>query len=166
MKTIVLTGMSGVGKSTAASALAEKLGYEFTDIDKLVEQQEEMSIMNIFAQKGEPYFRQVEADIIKKISLSNTVVALGGGALETESTRKFLFENCIVIYLKANPKTLYDRLVDDYSRPLLKNYLNIDGLTKMINKREPNYQRAHYTVITDNKSIDEIVKELYDICKY
>lgn len=166
MKTIVLTGMSGVGKTTAASALANKLGYSFTDIDKLIEKKEQMSIVDIFALKGEPYFRSLEEALIKKIPLTNTVVALGGGAFENNNSRNFLLDNCLVIYLKAQPQTIIDRLYDDDTRPLLRGILNVNALAIRINQRALNYRKAHYTVDTDNKSADTVVKELYDICKH
>lgn len=166
MKTIILTGMSGVGKSTAAALLAEKINLLFLDTDKKIEATEKMTISDIFLQKGEQYFRELERKLIKNIPLENAVIALGGGAFEDETTRKFLLENCFVIYLEAAPKTILSRIKDDTSRPLLCNKMTTDTISDMIKKRKTNYEKADKTVNTDNKSIENVVKELYDICKH
>ena len=80
-KSLVLTGMMGVGKSTIGKNLAEKLSYEFIDIDKLIENREGCSINLIFKNKGENYFRRIENIVsLQKLTKNNSVISLGGGA--------------------------------------------------------------------------------------
>ena len=164
MKTIVLTGMSGVGKSSVAKSFATNFGFSFIDIDSLIEEKEKMTISDIFATKGEDYFRDAECGIIKTVPLSNAIVAIGGGAFENNDTRKFLTDNCFVIYLEASVQTILDRLSGADDRPLLRNNLNSDTIIKILSKRLPNYRKAHKIINTDNKTIETVVKEIYDIC--
>lgn len=161
MKTIVLTGMMGSGKTTVGKLLAEALNLEFIDIDTCVEQQENMSISEIFSTKGEPYFRNLEKDTIKNIfKNSNSIISLGGGAFEDEQTRQFLNENSTVIYLKTSPETILQRIKNDNSRPLLCDNMSIDKIQNLINLREQNYESASYIITTDNKNLKDIIKEI------
>ena len=90
MKTIVLTGMSGSGKSTVAKYLSEKFALETFDIDELIVKKENKSINEIFAQNGEKYFRNLEAQIIQDIfQPEDILISLGGGAFENEHTKNF-----------------------------------------------------------------------------
>lgn len=160
---IVLVGMPGSGKTTVGKLLAEKIGAVFFDIDSLIEKSESMSITEIFKAKGETYFRKIEADMIKNIPSANTVVSLGGGAFENADSRDFLLSgNSTVIYLKASPQTIYNRIKNDMTRPLLAGNMSIETIQSMLNIREKNYKLAHYTVLTDNKSADEIVNEILE----
>jgi len=162
MKNIVLTGMMGAGKSTISEKLAQKLaGFIAIDADKVIEYQENLSISKIFAQKGENYFRDLETQVIKKIfTKTNLIVALGGGAFECEENREFLLENGIVIYLEAEPQTLFERIKNSTNRPLLKEGFGEDRIVQILSAREKNYRLAHFSIKTDNKSTDEIVQEI------
>ena len=161
MKTIVLTGMSGSGKSTAGKILSGKTGMKFVDIDEQIILNEKKSINEIFAQNGENYFREIEAKVIKNIfSPENLVISLGGGAFENEKTRNFLLENSVVIYLKTSPETVLDRLKNANDRPLLNNNMNFERIENLLNFRKNNYELAHFTVITDNKNVEEIAGEI------
>lgn len=158
---IVLTGMPGSGKTTVGKLLAEKIGADFFDVDFLIEKSQKMCITEIFKTKGEKYFRQIEADIIRNIPSDNTVVSLGGGAFENSDTRDFLLSgNNTVIYLKTSAQKIYERIKNDTTRPLLTDNMNIETIQNMLNIREKNYKLAHYTVLTDNRSADEIVNEI------
>ena len=161
MKTIVLTGMMGAGKTSAGKLLAEKLGCVFIDSDLTVEQTEQISISEIFEKFGEDYFREKEFQTIQKIlAPEDMVIALGGGAFENENIRKILIQNAFVVYLETSPETIYKRIKNDTSRPLLKNNMTTEKISQIINKRKKNYKLATHTVITDNKSTEEIVSEI------
>jgi len=161
MKTIVLTGMSGSGKSTIGQFLSQKTGMKFVDIDEKIILNEKKSINEIFAQNGENYFREIEAKTIKNIfNPENLVISLGGGAFENEKTRNFLLKNSVVIYLKTSPETVLDRLKNANDRPLLNNNMNFERIEKLLNFRKNNYELAHFTVITDNKNVEEIAGEI------
>ncbi|MBR1424300.1 shikimate kinase [bacterium] len=159
MKTVTLTGMSGSGKTTISKILAEKLNIEFLDTDFLIEQQENLLIKEIFAQKGEKYFRNLEEKVIPKVVSSNQILSIGGGSFENEVIREFLLKNTIVIYLKTSPDNILKRLAGTSDRPLLKE-MNIERINGLLEQREKHYKLAHHTVLTDNKSPEQICKEI------
>ena len=161
MKTIVLTGMSGSGKSTVTKFLSEKFNLEAFDIDELIAEKENKSINEIFAQHGEKYFRNLEAQIIQNIfQPENILISLGGGAFENEQTRNFLLQNSTVIYLKTSPKNILERLKTATDRPLLNNNMSLDHIENILNSRRKNYELAHFSIITDNKNIEQIGSEI------
>ena len=122
MKTIYLCGFMGCGKTTVGKALAKKLGYGFTDLDSYIVQEEGCSIPEIFAQKGEAYFRQLETKALADLSCKgNTVVATGGGALVSEANGKLARENGIVLFLDVPFSVCYSRIAGDSNRPLVVN---------------------------------------------
>lgn len=159
---IVLIGLMGAGKSTVGKALANSLNWKFIDIDEEIVKQENMSINDIFAQKSESYFRELETQVIKKFSTyKNAVISLGGGAFEREENRKILLNSSTIFYLYANVDTLYNRIKTDSSRPLLNCENPKAKLQELLEKREPNYKKAHYTIDT-TKSIEEILNEIQE----
>lgn len=163
MKTIVLTGMSGSGKSTVGKLLSKKLGVNFVDIDEQIVLSEKKSINEIFAQNGEKYFRNLEIEIIKKyFNVENLVISLGGGAFENENIRNFLLQNSNVIYLKTSVQNLYDRIKSTTDRPLLNNNMTIGHIENILNSRKNNYELAHFSIITDNKTSEEITGEILE----
>lgn len=164
---IVLTGLMGAGKSTVGKALAKVLkDYTFIDSDDVIVDIEGMTIPEIFEKKGEPYFREVEKSIISELSEEeDLIIALGGGAFESEDTRKNLENNCITIYLKSSVDRLLNRIKDDKNRPLLQCENPKGKLEELLEKREPNYLKADYIIETGNKNIDEIVEEILEIAE-
>ena len=161
MKTIVLTGMSGSGKSTVAKFLSEKFNLKVFDIDGLIVEKENKSINEIFEQHGEKYFRSLEAQIIQNIfQPENILISLGGGAFENEHTRNFLLQNSTVIYLKTSPESIFERIKTATDRPLLNNNMNLNNIENILNSRRKNYELAHFSIITDNKNIEQIGSEI------
>ena len=161
MKTICLTGMMGSGKTTVAKLLAADKNLNIIDIDSLIEKNENKKISEIFAQDGEEYFREIERQtIMDNFQGENAIISLGGGALEDEKTKEFLLKNSTVIYLKTSPDIILGRIKNDTTRPLLHGKMNIETISKIINKREKNYSAAHKTILTDNKTPQQIVMEL------
>lgn len=161
MKTIVLTGMMGSGKTTIGKLLAEKLNLPVFDIDTIIEQQENLSIPEIFSSKGESYFRKVERNIIKNtFQNSDMIISLGGGAFENNEIRQFLLKNSTIIYLKTSPEIIFERIKNNTSRPLLCGNMSIEKINKIIETRRENYESASYTITTDNKTPKEVVQEI------
>ena len=91
--TIYLCGFMGCGKSTIGKLLAQKTGLKFTDLDDYIEKTEKMSIPEIFASKGESYFREKEAKAVKDLSAENSVVACGGGTIINDNSARIAREN-------------------------------------------------------------------------
>lgn len=161
MKTIVLTGMMGSGKTTVGKFLADKLNFEFIDIDKFIEEKENLTISDIFKFKGESYFRQLEKETIQTVfNPRNQVISLGGGAFENRETRDFLLKNSCIIYLKTSPENIFQRIKNNNERPLLCDNMSVEKITEIISKRKTNYETAPNIIITDNKTPDEIIKEI------
>ena len=161
MKTIVLTGMSGSGKSTVGKFLAEKCKLKFIDIDEQIVLNENKSINEIFSENGENFFRALEVQTIKNVfEPENLVISLGGGAFENDRTRNFLLNNSTVIYLQTSPETIFNRLKNSTDRPLLNNNMNLSAIKKLLDLRKKNYELAHFTVITDNKNINDLAGEI------
>ena len=167
MKTIVLTGMMGSGKTTLGKLLGETLNMKFIDIDSSIELNEKSSIKNIFEIKGEKYFRELEKQTIKTIfKPEDLIIALGGGAFANNITRKFLLNNALIIYLKTTPQTIFDRIQNDTTRPLLCGKMNIEKIKEIIKIREKNYESAHLTISTDNKTLEEIIEEITGVLEW
>ena len=161
MKTICLTGMMGSGKTTVANIFATEKNLKIIDIDSIIEEKENKKISEIFKTKGEEYFRKVEQDVIfSNFQPEDTIISLGGGAFENTETRTFLLKNSKVIYLKTSPETILERIKNDNSRPLLCGKMNIESIKQILEKRESNYLSAHKTVLTDNKTPQQIVLEI------
>lgn len=161
MKTICLTGMMGSGKTTVAEAFAAEKKLKIIDIDSIIEEKENKKISEIFETKGEDYFRKVEQDaIFSNFQPEDAIISLGGGAFENTETRTFLLKKSKVIYLKTSPETILERIKNDNSRPLLCGKMNIESIKQILEKRESNYLSAHKTVLTDNKTPQQIVLEI------
>lgn len=165
-KLIVLTGMMGCGKSTVGALLSQKIGFDFVDIDSEIEQAEKMSVSNIFNEFGEQYFRKLEKKTISKfLNRQNLVLSLGGGSFEDEETRKILKKEGMVIYLKATPDCLFERIKSEIHRPLLHKNFSVETLSFILKKRADNYEKAHRSIDTCNKTPDEIVENIIRIIK-
>lgn len=152
---IVLLGYMGCGKSTIGRRLAERLKLRFFDLDELIEAQEGQQISELFASKGELYFRKTEAEVLRSFIAENDnfVLALGGGTPCYANNMDFLLEQHLkTVYLKAQLKTLVERLRDQKEQRPLISSLNESELTEFIAKhlfeRRYYYEKAalHYPV--------------------
>ena len=159
---IVLTGLMGSGKTTVGNLFAlEYPEYEFADSDEIIVETMNMSVSTIFEKYGEEKFRQIEKNVIFNLTDSEkNIISLGGGAFEDSETRKSLLDNAVVFYLKASVDTLYERIKDDDSRPLLMTENPKQKLEELLKIREPHYNEAHYIIDTDLLSPYNIVKEI------
>lgn len=162
MRNVFLIGFMGSGKSTIASYLAENYGMEIIDMDQLIVEREGMAIPDIFAQKGELYFRDVETSLLIEIQgEQNKVVSCGGGVVLREKNIQAMKKSGQVVLLNAKPETILERVKDDDNRPLLRGNKNVQFIRDMMEKRQPKYEAAADLVIhTDGKSADEICKEI------
>ena len=159
---IVLTGLMGSGKTTVGKLLTKKIkGYTLVDVDDVLQDLEGITITEIFETKGEEYFRNLEKEVISELAQEeNLIISLGGGAYEDSETRDNLAENGVVFYLKAGADTLYDRIKDDNSRPLLACEDPKSKLEELLTKREPNYLKSDYVIETDGLEPDDIAEEI------
>ena len=166
MKNIVMVGMMGAGKTTVGELLATKLNRELKDIDRVIEQDQKKSIIEIFTDDGEEAFRKLESETIEKFSnMSDLIISTGGGALEKANNLSTLQKNGIIIYLKADIEELFKRVKNETQRPLLKEQDPLEVIKKLIKKREKIYLMADITIITDNKSPEKITEEIIKAIK-
>jgi shikimate kinase len=148
---VYLIGFMGSGKSTAGKKLASSLGWTFVDLDKAIEEVEGSTIPEIFAEKGEDHFRQLESEMLRKLQLKqNTVISAGGGTPCFGDNIDFMLETGVTIYLKLTPGQLRSRLAGaQQERPLLKG-LDSEGMLEFIREklgsREKWYTRAEFIV--------------------
>ena len=108
---IYLTGFSGTGKSTVGNVLAIMTGKDFVDVDLVIEEIEGKSIRDIFALKGEEYFRSVETECLREVSTrSETIVSTGGGVPVSLQNIEIMEDSGAIVWLKATPETILTRL--------------------------------------------------------
>ncbi len=166
-KNIILTGFMGVGKSSIGTRLARDLGYAFVDIDELIEADQKMTITEIFAQKGEPYFRDVEARIIRTVlENGDQVVSTGGGAVIRDENREVFKEAGLVVCLTARPEVIYERIKHETHRPLLKVPDPMARIRDLLESRATYYGQADLIIDTSEKSVDEAVREIKEKVRY
>ncbi len=160
-KNLVLIGMMGSGKSTIGYLLAKKLKFFFIDIDKNIEKNEETTISNIFKEKGEKYFRDIEEkitlDVLKK--KSNCVISLGGGAFINKNIQELVLKKNISFWLKWKNSTIIKRLKNANKRPLLKE-MNHKQIVNLNTERSKLYSKANYILECDNLNKNEIIKKI------
>jgi len=167
MNKIILLGYMGSGKTVIAALLAQKIGFEVKDLDALIEKREQLSVGEVFARKGEIYFRKIEHLLLKELMASNEqfVLSLGGGTPCYANNHELLNGNGVIsIYLKANIDTLFDRLVPSKSqRPLLAEKSDEDlkeFIAKHLFERSYFYNKASQVIVVDAKSPETIVSEI------
>lgn len=160
---ITIIGLMGVGKTTLGLKLAEKLGYYFIDSDQEIEDREKMPINEIFAKKGEKYFREVEKNIIKEIILRDEkiVLSLGGGAFINNEVREILKEKTVVIWLHATIDNILYRIGRKGNRPLLNNSVSKrKTLEDLSIKRYPIYKEADFDFDTGEESQEAVINKI------
>jgi shikimate kinase len=144
---VVLVGMMGVGKTTVGRKLAMLLDLPFVDADEEIERAAQMSIPEIFAQYGEPYFRSGERRVIGRLvgagsRADRKVLATGGGAFVDPETRGLILDRAVSVWLDSDVDTLMERVGRKDNRPLLKQGDPREILTRLREERRPFYQQA------------------------
>lgn len=159
---IFLIGMMGSGKSSVGERLSKYIDIPFFDTDDMLVESEGISINEIFKKKGEKYFRQIESESLKKIR-GDGVISCGGGSILAKENRNYLKNKGYTIYLESSLSTLKTRLSNDINkdRPLI-DYKNIKKSLKAIYEQRKLlfFESANDTVITDDKSLDDICKTI------
>ncbi len=144
-------GMMGAGKSTIGKQLAQKLKYRFFDTDSAIETIAQKSIADIFATKGESYFRELETQVLAEFSLyTKCVIATGGGIVEKPFNWSYL-RHGLVIWLDTERQILEKRLSLDNSRPLAAK------LETLLARRQPLYAQADLRISIDREQAPEVI---------
>lgn len=143
--TIFLCGFMGCGKTTVGELLAKKLGLPLIDTDAYIVQQEGKSISEIFAQDGEPYFREKEAAAIRALCQKQAVISCGGGAMLNPENAAFARKNGIVVLLDESFACCYNRIKNDKNRPIVQRSTK-EELQALFEQRASIY-RAHASCV-------------------
>jgi shikimate kinase len=172
-KRIYLTGFMTSGKSTIAPILANVLGFNFFDLDLEIENKEQSTVVEIFEQKGEKYFRKLEASVLKSIATKgNVVVALGGGTITNEDNFNIIRNSGKIIYLKITPDILYRRLKNKINRPLFRDLVLeerpkedfIKRINEILDLRSKFYEKADIIIEPGDQPfgiiVDKIAKKI------
>ncbi len=160
---LVFLGMMGSGKSSIGALVSKKLNIKFIDIDQEIEKKLGMTILEIFQNNGEKYFRKIEEiTTLKQLKKNNTVISLGGGAFLNNKIKKEILENHLSFWLNWEINTLIKRIKNNQKRPLAHN-LSEKKLKELIKKRSIIYSEAMYKINCENLSKNEIVKSIINI---
>jgi len=163
---IVLIGYRGTGKTTVAQRLAVRLGWDWVDADVEVELRAGKSVAAIFADDGEPAFRELEATVVADLCRrTETVIALGGGAVLREENRLAIKNGGAVVWLQASVDSIECRIAADPAtsarRPNLTNAGGRTEIERLLALRTPNYRAcATLEVDTEGKAPTEIADEI------
>ena len=163
MHRIYLVGFMGAGKSTVGRELSLKLHCPFVDLDSEIEKAEAIPVREIFERFGEPRFRQIEREHLKRISeASPSVVALGGGAYVDSENRRIVDETGVAVWLDASFSAIRERVRPDGMRPLLA---DVEQARRLYAQRLPSYKLARIHILTDNRLPDAIAQEIAERLK-
>ena len=151
MRRIILIGYMGSGKTTVGKALSKETGMMFYDLDWYIESRMRKTVSQIFAERGEEAFRQIEYNMLHEVAeFENVIISCGGGTPCFFDNMDYLNQQGDVVYLKATPETLYKHLLmAKVERPLLKDKSPeelIAYITEHLKERAPFYEKARYTL--------------------
>jgi shikimate kinase len=162
-KPLVLVGMMGAGKTTVGRRVANRLGRHFFDSDEEIEKAAQMTIPDIFEQRGEDEFRAGETRVIARVLREpGIVLATGGGAFVNATTRTLVKQEAVSVWLKADLDVLFERVSRRSNRPLLKTENPRATLEKLIADRYPIYAEADVTVASRDVPQDVVANSVID----
>jgi shikimate kinase len=159
---LYLLGFMASGKTTIGQAVAEQLGWSFADLDAEIEREQGITISDIFAQHGEPRFRDLESEAIRRhIARIETglpwVIALGGGAILRPENWELIQNNGVTIWLDCPLEIIRRRLGDDITRPLSRDRA---GFVRLYHDRRPLYSRADFHIAIDSDDVAETTNRI------
>jgi shikimate kinase len=159
VRSLVLVGLPGSGKSTVGRTLARRLQLPFRDSDHEIERRTGCSIREFFEREGEAAFRDLEQEVLAWLAVTpDLVLATGGGAVLREANRRAIRDAGHVIYLRSSPEELWRRLRHDTQRPLLQVQDPQARLRQLHAERDPLYREtAHFTIETGRPSVPTLV---------
>ncbi|MBN3039341.1 MAG: shikimate kinase [Candidatus Omnitrophica bacterium] len=161
MMNIVLVGFMGTGKTAVGRLLAKEMGIKYISTDEVIEDKERRSINDIFKKNGEPYFRSVEKEIVKKVSeLDRFVIDAGGGVVLDEENIQNLKRNGKIVCLSADVNTILERTKRYRHRPLLNVKDPRQKVESLLQERAPFYAKADFTIDTSEMTIEQVAEKI------
>ncbi|MGB7606086.1 MAG: shikimate kinase [Lutisporaceae bacterium] len=157
---IVLIGFMGSGKTTIGKALASSLNMKFIDTDELIENQQGITIKDIFSNFGELRFRTIETESIKSLKLiEGHVISVGGGAVMKEDNFKTLKDIGLIVFLDAPIDKIIMNLEGGF-RPLVGNTIDRDKMSELLKSRYSTYRKADIIINTDKLDVQETIEAI------
>jgi shikimate kinase len=158
---VLLIGLPGAGKTTAGSMVAATLETTFADLDDMVEREQGLSVREIFSQRGERAFRELEREMARRVLDGEpAVVAPGGGWAAQPGAMEDAGGRCFIVYLRTGPEEAARRVGHGRTRPLLGGPDPATRMRELLVARETFYRRADATVETDERSVDEVADDI------
>ncbi len=158
---LALVGFMGTGKSSVGRSLAEHLHFAFVDTDELIESRAGKSIPEIFAQHGEPVFRDLERKVVAELATQQRlVISTGGGLAANAENLASLKMHALVVCLWASPETIWERVRSQSHRPLLKTPDPMGKIRELLVQREPFYKQSDVLVNTERRPVKEVVQHV------
>ncbi len=164
-KNLVLIGFMGSGKTSVGLRLSYRLRRPVEDTDKLIERREGCAVSEIFARKGEEYFRQQETALLKTLAerKQRCIYSVGGGTPVRRENRQLLKSLGTVVYLRVRPETVYERLKEDSARPLLQCEDPFARIQELLRDRREAYESCADMIIDgDGMDTDAVAAEIID----
>ncbi len=152
---LYLVGMMGSGKTTVGRLLATELGYSFIDTDAVIEQLTSKSITQLFAEQGEPKFRQIESKVLSEVcAYKNLTIATGGGIVLQRENWSYLHHG-LIVWLDVPVEQIYTRLTTDTTRPLLQDVDPLAKLRSLHQQRRSLYAQADLHITPNSNDTPE-----------
>ena len=170
LRNIILVGFMASGKTSVGRALAEYTGWTLVDADDVIVERAAKPIHRIFAEDGEPTFRELESRVIADLCAGERqIIASGGGAFVSERNRKVMLAGGRVFFLSASPATILRRVQEEAAggpiRPLLAVEDPEARIAELLGQRSAAYEQAHHTVDTDRLSPERVAEEISSLCE-
>ncbi|MGE5247359.1 MAG: shikimate kinase [Verrucomicrobiota bacterium] len=163
---VVLVGFMGSGKSSVGRALARMLDAEFVDLDAWIEKAAGRSIPALFAEEGEPAFREREKAALREVlAVKGRIVATGGGAFLDEGNRQLLKSYAPVVHLEAGVRTILGRVSRETHRPLLGEGDREKTVSDLLSRRLEGYRQADFAVPTDGRTVAEVAARIVELLR-
>jgi shikimate kinase len=158
---LALIGFMGTGKSSVGRQVADALHFDFLDTDRVIEARAGKTVSEIFAQDGEPAFREWERRVVEELTKrTKTVIATGGGLPIKEGNLASLKTHALVVCLWAGPEAIWERTRDHHHRPLLDDPDPLAKIRSLLAEREPHYRQADVLVNTEMRSVREVALQV------
>jgi len=161
MVNLALIGFMGTGKTSVGRLLAEQLRFEFLDTDELIQSRTGRTINDIFAQDGEPAFRELERQVVDELATrQQTVISTGGGLPTQPENLTKLKQHALVVCLWTAPEKIWERVKNQSHRPLLHAADPQQKIRDLLAARAPFYRQADVLVNTDQRSAREVAQQI------
>jgi shikimate kinase len=158
---LALIGFMGTGKSTVGRLVADQLRFEFLDTDELIESRAGKTISAIFANDGEPAFREQERKVVEELnSRQRMVISAGGGMGANPANIANLKQHALVICLWASPEKIWERVRTQTHRPLLREADPLAKIRSLLLVREPVYKQADVLLNTESRPLKEVAAQV------